>query len=522
MLLPSVADLTFMLWALLLPFVAHQTLLNSDGDLARHLYLGERMLREGSLLRFDSFSFTKAGETFLPFEYGSAVAYALAYRLGGLPAIAILAGILIALTYALVVLFLRQRGVDPTLAMFVGLVAAVTGKIHWLARPHLFTFIGAVLLLFLLERSGKQRLWLFVPLFAIWANLHGGFSFGLVLIGIYLAGSLAEGLFGREKELWWANARYYAQALGISVAACLINPFGYHLLTHVADFIGGQTFIKQHTNEFFSPNFHQLEAKLFLATVLLVVGLLIVNRQRPTYPRLLVILAGIAFALIYQRNIALFGLTVLPLAALQFDAAWREQRVPGLSRVRRIMAEGDAASAVGPWSAAATMGLILLALNGGVFRGASVIPPRFDTEVFPVEAVERARAAGLEGRIFSEFAWGGYLLYAWPEQKVFIDGGTDFYGEDVMRAFLEVQALQPGWREALQRWDVSLALLTPKSPLAHELSREPGWSIWYCDTTAVFLRKGSRGAPGSGASIRPADGSCLVADESSVLGRLNF
>ena len=37
-----------------------------------------------------------------------------------------------------------------------------------------------------------------------------------------------------------------------------------------------------------------------------------------------------------------------------------------------------------------------------------------------------ARAEKLQGRIFHDFIWGGYLLYAWPEQKVFIDGGTDF------------------------------------------------------------------------------------------------
>ena len=83
----------------------------------------------------------------------------------------------------------------------------------------------------------------------------------------------------------------------------------------------------------------------------------------------------------------------------------------------------------------------------------------FDPKVFPVAAVADARQAHLTGRIYSEFIWGGYLLYAWPEQKVFIDGGTDHYGQDLVQEHLRLASLMPGWRDVLTRWDISLALL---------------------------------------------------------------
>jgi hypothetical protein len=97
----------------------------------------------------------------------------------------------------------------------------------------------------------------------------------------------------------------------------------------------------------------------------------------------------------------------------------------------------------------------------------------------------------LRGRLFTTFTWGGYQLYAWPEQKVFIDGGTDFYGEELLGEYLDIWTLRPGWRERLARWDITLAILPPQSPLAGELGREPGWSESYRDSTAIVLVRGT-------------------------------
>jgi hypothetical protein len=515
---PSLADVIFMLVAVIVPLIGHRSFFGSDGDLARHLRLGEWMLQERALLLADNFSFTRAGDPFLPFEWGSQVVFALVHRAGGLPAVAVLAGLLIASTYALVAVFLRNRGVDPAFLMLATLLAAVNGKLHWLARPHLFTFVGVALLLFLLE-GRTRRVWLFAPLFVVWANLHGGFVFGWILIGLYLVGSIGEALFGSERESWKPRVAYYAKALGVSVAACVVNPFGFNLLVHVADFVGGSTFIKRYTEEFASPDFYELEAKVFLATMLALVGALAVAGRRPTFPRLLVILACVGFALLHRRNIAIFGLVALPLAALHLDAVWRTLRVPGLARVRRVVAEGDSGSIVGLWGVPVAVAMILLALSGGVVRGATLLPSRFDPTVFPVEAVDRARAAQLEGRMYHSFIWGGYVLYAWPEQKVFIDGGTDFYGAELMSAHMAVESLLPGWREALQRWDISLVLIPPHWSLAHELSREAGWSIWHCDETSVLLRRHDSWPRGT-AAIDP--GRCLVANPDAPWRVLNF
>lgn len=490
--LPSTVDVVFVLWALMAPLAMYVGLLSSDGDVARHLRLGERMLATGRLVERDFFSFTRAGEPFVAFEWGSEVVYALAHRIGGLPAVAILAGLLIATTYAGVVLFLRRNGVDPFLTYVVAMTASVLGMIHWLARPHLFTLVLTVVLLHLLESRGGRRVWIFAPLFAVWANLHGGFVYGFVLIGIYLAGDVLEAWRGDDRGAWLARARFHAGGLGLAAAACLVNPNGTGLLAHVWHFLTGADgldYVKSNTVEFQSPNFHTFDGKLFLLTLLALLAALLVTRTRPSYPRLLLFLASVAFALDAVRNIPLFAITALPVIVASLDPEWRRLRIPGLARVREAFVAGEEGTRVGLWIAPAVLALALLAASRGRVGETVLIPDEFDRAIFPATAVERARADGVSGRIFSEFTWGGYLLHAWPEQKVFIDGGTDFYGEDVFRDFGQVVKLEPGWRSVLDRWEIELALLAPDSRLAAELGRDPAWTALYADSVAVLLRR---------------------------------
>src|SRR5690606_13460975 len=127
------------------------------------------------------------------------------------------------------------------------------------------------------------------------------------------------------------------------------------------------------------------------------------------------------------------------------------------------------ATATVPYVGATAIALALLAAGGGSAAGSQLVPAGFDPRKFPVAAVERARAAGLEGRVFHECTWCGSLLYAWPEQRVFIDGGTDFYGDELMRTSSEIKALPPGWQSRLAEWDVELVLMRPGAPLAEAL-----------------------------------------------------
>jgi len=496
---PSIPAVVFLLVAALVPIGLQDPLLNSDGDLARHLAHGRHILAHG-LITTDPFSFTRPGAPFLGFEYGSQIIFAAAERWGGLPAVAVLAGLLLATTYALLARFMLRRGVDPLLAYLATTIGAALGAGHWVARPHLFSLLLSLLLLEMLESPKPRPLWQYVLFFALWANIHGGFVFGLILIGVYLAGALAEWIAAGPTSEFKPRARHYAGALAASLVGTLLNPHGVELHKHVLAFFG-QRYLLDNTAEFTSPDFHDIVGKMFLMGLLLSVGSLILVQKRPSFPRLFAVCAMIAFGLTAVRNVALFGLIAIPLVALEVNDGWK--RLPDPGGIRGRFGQTAQRTSTLPWCLGLTILLVALAASRGRVGSTQLIRDGFSPETFPVAAVAKGRQAGLQGHLFSEFAWGGYLVYAWPEQRIFIDGGTDFFGPELFKEFADIKQLRPGWRKLLQKWDVSLALLRRQTTLSHELSRDPRWQLWYCDSLSVLLRRSDE--PGSAFSIAGAD-----------------
>ena len=496
---PSIPAVVFVLLATLVPILLQKPLLNSDGDLPRHLRHGRYMLEHGELIRADPFSFTRPGAPFVGFEYGSQLLFALAERLGGLPAVAVLAALLVALAYALLTRFLLKNGVDPLLACLTVAMAIALGAGHWNARPHLFSFLAVVILLRLLEERPRKPMLATGLLFVIWANLHGGFVYGWILIGIYLVGSLGELVWGQDRTEWRVRARYYLTMLATAVGATLLNPHGLELHRHLLKFFA-TPYLMDNTAEFVSPDFHESGAKVFLAVIMLCLVSLTLHRPRPNLPRLLLICAGIGFALISVRNVPLFGLTALPILALHLDIIWRRLPDPGGGRGR--FETTAATTSTLPWTLPILVLLAGLALANGHVGSLQLIGDEFDSTVFPVAAVAKARNEHLQGRLFNDFTWGGYLVYAWPEQKIFIDGGTDFFGEHIFREYVDIKRMSPGWRDRLAKRDISLMLLERDQPLTHELARDGRWGVWYCDSLSVMFR---RSADGSGGMQADAD-----------------
>jgi len=484
---PSLFDIVFLIWALVVPIGFSGRLINSDGDLARHLRLGELMLDQRALLRQDVFSHTAAGKPFLAFEWGSEVVYGAAERAGGLALVAIVAGLLLALTFALLARFMVRRGGDPLMAYLVSMAAAVLSGGHWLARPHLFTLVFVVILLELLHREPPRPVWPYVPLFVLWANLHGGFSYGLILISAFMVGELLEAWTagpGADRARWLGSARQRGWILAAALLSTLANPHGIGLLVHVGGFFGQASILRQ-TNEFQSPDFHTINAKLFLLVLLSVMAALASARRRPSWPWLLVILGNTAMALMSQRNIELFALTALPLAALHVDTQWRA--LPILGRARAVFQREYRGTYSGLGAAVVALLMIVLGLIHGRVAGVQVVEDRFDPHVFPAAAADSGRAARLSGPIFNQFTWGGWMLHEWPEMPVFIDGGTDHYGEKLFNQYIQVWNLDPGWRDVLSKWKIRWVLVDPRSRLAYQLVRERDWGVWYCDSVGALL-----------------------------------
>lgn len=452
--------------------------------------MGDVILASGSLPAHSLASYTAATEPMIAPGWLSQVFFALLYRVGGLPLLTVLAAIIVAATHAAVLVFLRRKGVDSRWALVAAFVSLALGLSHWLTRPHMFSIVGAALTLFILESARRRRPLLFFLLFVVWANLHGAWLYGLVLIGAYVAGDLAEALAG-ERELWLRRARENAVLFASALAGTFINPYGVGLHREVFYAVTSSS-LANNIEEYLPPNFNELASLPFLIVVLATLVLIALTSRRMPFRWLAVVVVSLFFGLRSFRNISLFGVTAWPLIALHVARAWPEgrRRFPWFNDFVRV----DAKSSVGWWSVPVALALLALGLNHGRLAGAALIADRFDAGKFPVAAVDSARRAGLTGRVFHPWIWGGYLMYKWPGTPLHVDPLK--FSDTTMKTFTRIDELRPGWRAELDRWNIQTVMVRSKSALADALSNEPGWRTWYQDTTAKVFR---RSVPPSGA-----------------------
>jgi len=201
-LLPSFADWVFaaVLGWLFYGAAGAQSLL-ADGDAGWHIRLGEIAIAAGALPATDPFSFTMAGEVWFAWEWLSDLILGAVHLAGGLPAVAFLAGVVIAATAALTMRYMMWLGVNLFLAIAATMLIGGVSTMHWLARPHMFTWGLLLATLWLLEadrREPSRRVWLLIPMVAVWVNLHGGFVAALVTVGVFGAGTSLEQIWAER------------------------------------------------------------------------------------------------------------------------------------------------------------------------------------------------------------------------------------------------------------------------------------------------------------------------------------
>ena len=111
---------------------------------------------------------------------------------------------------------------------------------------------------------------------------------------------------------------------------------------------------------------------------------------------------------------------------------------------------------------------------------------------FPVRAVEYLRQHQVPGPVFNTYGYGGYIIWALPEQKVFIDGRGDLYERGgVLSDYLQVNNLRPAAFAVLRAYRIQSCLLQTdySQALTTALSNNPDWKKVYSDNlSTLFIR----------------------------------
>lgn len=433
-----------------------------DSDTFWQIAAGQSILDHRAWPHSDIYSFTRLGEPWLSSSWLAQVMFAAAYRMAGWSGVVILAASCAASSVALLVGMLCRR-IPATYAVLIALIAVSLSASHILARPHIVALPVMMLwtagLLSAIENRKLPSFWL-LPLITLWANLHGGFVFGLVLVCA----------FGFEAS--WTATRAerpkivlrWILFLILSVVACCITPYGWGSLVAAGRILslGGLLHL---IAEWAPVDFSR--PSLILAVVFAALGAVLYTGFTLSLPRTLIVAGLLFMALSHVRNIEIFAfLTPLvvagPLAQrfnLKRDADTNALRaVPGVAAV--LMA-----------------GVLTAALAAG--RGYS--PPVDQSPAAALDALHAASAS----RTLNDLPFGGYMI--WRGAPVFIDGRAELYGETFGLAYYDALRLKnvDGFLGLLKTYNVDSALLSPSTPAAHLLDRLGGWKRIYGDDHAV-------------------------------------
>jgi hypothetical protein len=504
LLLPSFSDLLFIFVVIWLFLAGGKDRagwdgLLLDGDTGWHIRVGESILDTGEVPRHDPFSFSKPNATWYAWEWLADLTYGALYRVWGLKGIVLLGGLQIALFATLLFLYTIWRGASPLVALAVTLLGVGASSIHYLARPHLFTLLLLVMALWLLEsdrRSPTAKVWLLIPLTALWTNLHGGFMALLACLGVLVAGSSIETCLEPRRAGRWSRVSRYSVLTAACAAASLLNPYGIELHRHIAAYLRSD-WIRNVIQEFQSPSFRgenilQFEALLLLS---LLAAAEMLRRRQVTEALWILLWAHLTLG--SARHIPVFAAVAGPLVASEL-ARWWKWAVERVSRRSVLGTLDQICQDLSAGFRRTSLWLPAMVL----FLAAVDSPMRWPTDFpgvkFPLGMIARHSDQFPRSRVFTQDQWADYLIYRfYPRQKVFFDGRSDFYGPAVGNQYIALMNGKYNWEEILDRHSFDLVLTPPEWPLASLLKQNRRWRVVEDDGQAVlFSRVSKKVAPG--------------------------
>jgi len=426
----------------------------SDTDLFWHLATGRETLAHG-IVRTDLFSWTVRGTAVSTDQWlGQVVLYG-AYGALDWWGVALVRILSVGALLVFVVLNASAgRALRPLAVVLAVLPALVLTRVLWVDRPELLGLVcfAVLLLLLRLGRDGDARaLGGCVVVLAVWANLHGSFALGAVLVVV----ACIEGALRDVSR----RSLYVATAL-LAVGATLLTPAllgtwtapGFHFLSPPRD-IQEWALIDVAT---------PLGIAYVVTLALLVIAAL--AGPRPD-TRVIVILVPVAFlSLTAARQAPLLAIAAAPLFADRLDALLSAR-----------------ASAPAPLGRAASVFFALAAILLVVAVG--IAPRQPDERAFPVAALTSLPNG--DGTL-NRYEWGGWLIWRAPQTPVFVDGRLTPYTNGVLEDYKLIITAAPGWQDALARRGVRTLLVSPTDPVAIRAT-ELGWSVRFRAPNVIVI-----------------------------------
>ena len=467
---PLIDKLSYSIWliAASLSFWSFGYTSLAAGDLWWHLAAGRLIFQNRSIPPVDAWSFTRASSPWFNHEWLSDVIYHLWASTFGVPALVYFKWSVIIAAFLTLLLACRRACKDFLSAYAATLFGIAVAAPFLDIRPHLYSLLGYALLLFIAMRDDRALpMWL-PALFLLWANLHGGFFFGLMALAVIVAISSE-----RRK-----NLRVFA----LCAVACLINPNGVHAFLYPLRYAFDRdspyvTLIPEWASPFKPGGIVSPLYPYAIAAFVLAAGFLIwkrAYRDRAVLMSLALAALTLAMSLASRRFIPLFAMSqaVVVAIALARLIARAAERVPKMAPPLAALAL--AVFLIWPYPKSSTAFHYLTA-----------------EDQFPVEVCNFIEVNNLSGNVFAYYNWGGYLhLRTAGRMRVFIDSRADtVFSDETLRLYEQVQGFRQGWQQVIESSGAEF-ILWPRDRRGRQLAelvQSGRWQLLYDDAVSALL-----------------------------------
>lgn len=484
--LPSLSQLAFLI-VFITCFFGSGSFLLGDGDTGYHIRAGEIILKDLAVPRHDPFSFITPPLPWTAHEWLSEVVMAIVHNALGLSGIVFLFALLLSTTYWLLFRWIRSSGRNILVDLLILVLILLSSKIHWLARPHVFSLLLTVLLYQILILHKEDRgnyLYVTPAMMLLWVNLHGGFIVGFLFMGIFMLDYILRFLASKEVErsAFAKKGKQLSLVCAASVLAACVNPFGVQAFLFPFRLVS-ETYLMDHVQEFLSPNFHGFAPYRYL--LLFLIGMLGISKTRLAITEMVLVLLFTSMSLYSARYIPLCSIVYAPILSKYGDILIQKYDGRG-SRV--LQQRSSVYGRIDGSAKGYAILLVVLVVFAGLVAGK--IPVHFPEKKAPKAAIDFLRANPLRGNMFNNDEIGDHVIYSlYPRYKVFIDGRLDMYGEPIIKEYYKVVHIEQGWKDVLDKYDINYIFEYTDSVLVRHLLTDEGWRQIYTDNVAsIFLR----------------------------------
>lgn len=459
-----------------------------DFDIWFHLKSGDLILQKG-IVHYDVFSYNTAGREWFPYEWLFQVGIALIQRWFGFEPIKYFIAAVVTVQLAFFIRIFRKILLLPLLpALGITFLFFVSVYEFIDARPHIVAYTFLIINLYYVLNyliRGKNVLWMTLPITLLWANMHGSVFIDVGIFGGY-AGVALLTYFIQKKSEWLYKFRTLSLFTVLTGLLTILPPLGMLQYRLLIIFYRNNSFMSKFIDEWTPLAANPYAFKFYTTTAVSIIVLF-------------------AYTL-YRKKIITPLTTLLPILIFPFLPYTASRNVYlgyiTLGLLLGYVIKGFTISHNTKWM---RIGIAIIAIGLILYHITILMDKRYPIKLYyPVNAVMFLKEYHLNGHMFNEYGYGGYLLYQlYPEYKVFYDGRTDLYFQREMPDTLELavhkydsdSSFKQYMDKLWNKYDISFVLLrTEKNTVLRKLQRilttDPGWSLVYWDDyTQIFVRR---------------------------------